>query len=355
MDGQVIKFECERCGVESGQDITEIRGKLGWKLDCAARWNLYGIDMETFSKAHVAELGSFEISRFVSKHFYGGKVPTIIKYGDVKLNRELSYRLLEILPPELIKRLFTAHLTRDIDITRDYVENFCSKFPVRPGLSYVEYVLRELPKEAISAEKIDIDKKALISYGSNFSRFYYNRGYGIKLPDPVTIASADRATVETALCIISFVLSIRKDPAPKKENEKEYDTLIKFYLFSQKVSSRVYQFLRKVFGQAEGPSIPTLLAILPEDYLKTIQLILAYSAGVPHFLANFCPESSETQSLHMNNALKEKDSNGLEIREKVNRISELTNNLLEVIHETDKNISSTTPAPNLTSRMPEGG
>jgi len=53
--GRDIRLGCERCGAKWWQSAAEVRGKLSWKLDCAARWNLYGIDMETFSKLRERE------------------------------------------------------------------------------------------------------------------------------------------------------------------------------------------------------------------------------------------------------------------------------------------------------------
>lgn len=365
--GSEIQFECERCGTVSRQDIIEIRGKLSWKLDCAARWNLYGIDMETFSKAHVAELGSFEISRFMSRHFYGGKVPAIVKYGDVRISRELSYRLLEILPPVLLRKLFTSHLTRDLDLTRDSIENFCSKFPVRPGLSYVDYVRRELPKEALYEENqqgteesplirpdktrvTSIDDKSLVTYGNRFSRFYYNKEYGIRFPDAGTIASAHQTTVETALRVIQHSLSVRNDHTPECKN---ISAQIKSYLAAQKASPQVYQFLRRVFGQSEGPNITTLLAILPKDYLSAIGMILSFSTEGAHTIGNPCPEAPES----LDDSTEGGFAEALEVAQNIRSIAELieTLPLLEVNHEKDKSLSPATTPSCPVSGLPEGG
>jgi lysyl-tRNA synthetase class I len=270
-----VRFDCERCGRETREDISGIHGKLSWKLDCAARWNLYGINMETFSKAHLEGLGSVAISRFMSQRFYGGKIPAIIRYGDVKISRELSYQLLEILPPEILKTLFTTHLTRDIHLNKDYVENFCREFHIRPGLSYIDYVKRELPKDALHDKK-EVKKaseKSIVAYGNRFSMFFYDREYGIRLPDLKTVISVDQAAARTARQIILNSLTIRNETASKEEI---VSPLIKSYLFARTISPDVYRYLRCLFGQEEGPNITTLLSILPRDYLDMIQTIIGY-------------------------------------------------------------------------------
>jgi len=291
VDSRNVKFMCERCQ-ESNlvQSVDEIKGKLSWKLDCAARWNIYGIDLETFSKAHVAELGSFEISRFFSEQFYGGKVPDIIQYGDVKLSRDLSYKLLDILPPAILKNLFASHRTRDLILTKKYVEHFCSEYSVRPKVSYVDYVRGELPKQAIHEKNIEekslhqyistnnipqgfIDEKSLITYGNCFSRFYYGKEYKVCWPKTHVITSADRTTAKTAQKIIQYALTIRQN---HQNGDYEIKDGIRKYLKTENISSKVYHYLRKIFVQPNGPNITTLLAIMPKSYLQVIQMLLDY-------------------------------------------------------------------------------
>ncbi|HZI89529.1 MAG TPA: hypothetical protein VFD83_03655, partial [Candidatus Polarisedimenticolia bacterium] len=127
IEGGILRFDCERCSHEGSYELSEVKGKLAWKLDCAARWNLYGVDLEVFSKVHVAERGTLGVSRFVSREFFGGRIPVSVTYGQVLLDRDLSHRLLEILPPALLKKLFLTQIRRDLRLTRDYVENFCQK------------------------------------------------------------------------------------------------------------------------------------------------------------------------------------------------------------------------------------
>jgi lysyl-tRNA synthetase class I len=290
VEGLALRFDCDRCGTTTSEEFPAVRGKLSWKLDCAARWNLYGIDMETFSKSHIAELGTFEISRFMSLNFYGSKVPTIVKYGSVKIQRELSYKLLEILPPKIFKRLFVSNLGRDLELNRDSVESFCHKFAVRPGLSYVDYVRRELPHRALHENRpagpdsgsqalpdTAISDDALVSFGNQFSRFYYSKDYGLRFPDSGTIASANQAAAQTARRWIQRALTIREGVTDTRKNAH---ALIKSFLLAEDSAPHVFQYLRRLFGQTEGPSITTLLSTLPREYLTTVTLLLAGYDGI---------------------------------------------------------------------------
>src|SRR3972149_9100616 len=234
--------------------------------------------METFSKAHLEELGSVEISRFMSSHFYGGQIPAIVRYGDIKISSELSNKLLEILPPPVFKGLFTANLMRDVCLTRDYVENYSRKFIIHSGMSYVDYVKRELPKDALLSEagqQQDQDK-SLVKYGNKFSRFYYGKEYGIKFPDLNAVISASKETAQIASQIISYSLGIRNAAIP---GNVSIGDLIKSYLFERKITGDVYRYLRCLLGQNDGPNIATLLSILPADFLKMVHRIICCYTG----------------------------------------------------------------------------
>lgn len=268
--GRIVHFHCSRCGSQT-MDYGEIQGKLSWKLDSAVRWNIYDIDIETFSKAHIADLGSFEISKFLSERFYGGKVPSAIRYGDIRISEDLSFRLLQVLPPQLLKTLFSLNSTRDIYINKEFIENYCDRTLVRPGMSYIEYIKRELPRKALFYDQLPPEEKELVTFGNNFSQCFYGKTYKLTFPDPSAIRSVKLATIQAAYHIIAYTLSIRDGHSPESE---EIKALLKNYLFSQDIGRDVYQYLRKIFCQTDGPNITTLLSILPKDYLSVIQTII---------------------------------------------------------------------------------
>ncbi|TMQ68187.1 MAG: hypothetical protein E6K80_14470 [Candidatus Eisenbacteria bacterium] len=171
-----VRYRCERCGTEGSELPSALQGKLNWKLDCAARWNLYRIDTEVFGKAHLAREGTNNVSCLVSREFFGGQVPEVVKYGELKIQRELSGRLLQILPPEALKRMLTEHLSRDLEVTRDFVAQFAERFEVRPGASYASFVRQELPRVALEVAaarvppeptgKDEIEIGALVAHGN---------------------------------------------------------------------------------------------------------------------------------------------------------------------------------------------
>jgi len=298
-----VAYRCARCGLDTRQDPGTLRGKLSWKLDCAARWNLYRIDTEVFSKDHLGEKGTLNVSRLVSLHFYGGHVPEIVSYGALRISRDLCGRLLAMLPPAMFKELLIEHLTRDLHIGPEYLENFARLYEVSPGVSYVAFVREELPRRALEVGRTldscsshlnprTVADRALVEHANRFSEFYYKRRHELRLPDLGAIAGAPGATVEAARDLLRHVLELRDGERP---GAGELKVRIQSHLAGQPPAPGLYPFLRGVFGQQDGPSLTTLLAILPREYLATVHLVLsgpALALGTPG-ISNVDTERSE--------------------------------------------------------------
>ena len=280
IEAGLMRFDCERCGHASTSEIEEVKGKLSWKLDCAARWNLYGVDLEVFSKVHVAERGTLSVSRFISREFFGGRIPVSVTYGQVMVDKEVSHRLLEILPPALLRKLLLTDLRRDLALTRDYVENFCQRTNVIAGMSYTDYVRRELPRRALrrghgrgsaNGGASGLDDPALLAHGLQFARFFYERDHELRYPDVPAIASLDAPTTRAILDLVRYTLTLRAgDDLTAGVSER-----IRSRMLQNPGGKASYQALRRVFRQPEGPSAAGLLASAPLEYLSLLESILA--------------------------------------------------------------------------------
>jgi hypothetical protein len=145
-------------------------------------------------------------------------------------------------------------------------------------MSYVDYVKRELPKEALLSEagQQQEQNKSLVKYGNKFSMFYYGKEYGIRLPDLNAVISAPQIIAQIANEIILHSLTIRNTVVPE---DGSISDLIKSYLFERKISGEVYRYLRCILGQNDGPNITTLLSILPMDFLNMVHRIICCYTG----------------------------------------------------------------------------
>jgi hypothetical protein len=283
-----LSYRCARCDAEHEQRFEELSGKLSWKIDCAARWNLYHIETEVFAKAHWSERGTLEVARAVSERFFGGQVPEIVRYGDVRLSRELSGKLLGMIPPPMLRRLLTQHPTRDLELTPESIEHFAKTYEVRPGLSYADYVRRVLPGRALEVlsanssnggppRRPQLSESELVTYGNHFSEHFYGKRHELRLPEADVFPDTPSETIELARELIERALSLR---GAEPRSASEIKESLKAFLAARPDAPSVYPFLRRLFHQDHGPNITTLLTIFPRDYLRAVHGIVAAHARV---------------------------------------------------------------------------
>ncbi|HXN05958.1 MAG TPA: hypothetical protein VN944_02715, partial [Nitrospiria bacterium] len=274
VDRGIVSFRCEPCGKDQKGHYGELVGKLSWKLDCAARWNIYEIDHETFSKAHTAELGSVNISAFLSHEFFGGQVPKPRLYGQITLSPELRGKLLDILPPKLFNSLLNGNPTRDLIISASSLTEFCRQQPVSNGIDYISYVKSELPKKLLCVQELTSEDADLVSYAERFSKNIFHKESRFQLPSQETLGRIPLPNIKSAMDIIGWSIGTRKGQSETQSvHGADHENVIRTYLKSLHLDSSVYKDLRILFAQEEGPSIPTLLESLPVAFLD--QTLLA--------------------------------------------------------------------------------
>jgi hypothetical protein len=272
----VVSYVCEACGRTQSQPSQEVIGKLSWKLDCAARWNIYEIDFETFSKAHVAELGSAKISTFLSKQFFGGRVPRSKSYGHITLSSELKGKLLDILPPKIFTALFARKPSRDILISPTHLIEFCRHQPVLNGVDYINYIKSELPKKLPCVRELTSEEAELVTYAQNFSNIIFHKSFIYRFPSETMLSQIPADQLRSAIDVIGWSIGTRNESS--NSHSMNVDPHIEGKTFRENLramnlNSSIYKLLRKIFSQEEGPSIPTLLETLPVDFLRgTIQI-----------------------------------------------------------------------------------
>jgi lysyl-tRNA synthetase class I len=281
-----VTFRCSRCGRAESRPFDSLQGKLAWKLDCAARWNLYGIDAEAFEKSHLAPLGTVAIASHVSKILFGGHVPEVLRYGHVRMSRACSGHLIDMLPPAAIKALFLANPTHDVDITPDYVEHFARTFPIRPGLTYAEWVRKELPRRALAGPALLDDRESpshsqsereLLPYAHRYSRFFYKKDYRLQDPCLDALEGVSGATLGAAHATIEMALELRGHEVA--HDGEELRGRIRSRLDAQPRDPDLYPLLKKLLGQSDGPHIANLLALAPRARLVLACVALREANG----------------------------------------------------------------------------
>jgi len=116
----------EGCGHEGTATFRE--GKLPWRFEWPAQWELLGVDFEPFGKDHAE--GSWPSGEEIAREVFGFEPPVPMTYEWFTLNGEpfsssegnviLVSDVLELLEPEVLRYFFTKDPTtaRDFDVGR---------------------------------------------------------------------------------------------------------------------------------------------------------------------------------------------------------------------------------------------
>ena len=110
-------------GWEDAADYSSGEGKLGWRVELAARWKALGVTFEPFGKDHTSRGGSTDTADRMSREVFHCQVPGRYEYewiglkgrGDMSSSRGivlLPKDLLEIMPPDAVRRIILGRASR---------------------------------------------------------------------------------------------------------------------------------------------------------------------------------------------------------------------------------------------------
>src|ERR671911_1373634 len=103
-------------GWQDSADYSRGEGKLGWRVELAARWKALGVTFEPFGKDHTSRGGSTDTADRMSREVFHSPVPGRYEYewigikgrGDMSSSRGivlLPKDLLKIMPPGALRRM----------------------------------------------------------------------------------------------------------------------------------------------------------------------------------------------------------------------------------------------------------
>jgi len=272
---QEIAYRCLRCGLQESRPPEQLRLKLNWKLDCAARWNMYRIDIEPFSKAYLdPKVGSYYVSAALSRQFLGGKVAYPIRYGHVLMDRTFSYRLLEMLPAGLLRRIFTQNRTTDIHINRENIIAAAQQYTLPDGVSYYDFVRQMLPLRCLeSVVEQTPEEMRLIAQATCFAREILGTLPRLPLPTLETLWEVEPAVREHCWRLLGMVVGMRGKGEWGYEAFKDHIIHQVNALGAQRHA--VTQGIRRLLGQEQGLPLSRLLYTAPLDFLHMLHSMLA--------------------------------------------------------------------------------
>jgi lysyl-tRNA synthetase, class I len=139
-------------GFEEAASYAKGEGKLGWRVELAARWKALGVTFEPFGKDHTSRGGSTDTADRMSKEVFDYPVPGRYEYewiglkgrGDMSSSKGivlLPLDLLRIMPPNAVRRIILGRDPSrrfDIDLGAGF-PRFMDEYRAEAGEPYVPF------------------------------------------------------------------------------------------------------------------------------------------------------------------------------------------------------------------------
>ena len=139
-------------GFEEAANYSKGEGKLGWRVELAARWKALGVTFEPFGKDHTSRGGSTDTADRMSSEVFHYPVPGRYEYewiglrgrGDMSSSRGivlLPKDLLEIMPADAVRRIILGRDPArrfDIDLEAGF-PRFMDEYRAEAGEPYVPF------------------------------------------------------------------------------------------------------------------------------------------------------------------------------------------------------------------------
>ncbi len=167
-DGQRVFYECRRdlvawaygCGHSGWVEPFGGRGKLGWNLEWAAQWSIFGVTIEPCGKDLATAGGSRDRADAVAREIFEREPPINLPYEFLNIGgRKMStskgrgaaaHTMAEVLPPELLRFLFLRYRPShaiDFDPAGDTIPRLFDEFDRVAAATAGHEVKGELPPE----------------------------------------------------------------------------------------------------------------------------------------------------------------------------------------------------------------
>ncbi|HET9964619.1 MAG TPA: lysine--tRNA ligase [Rubrobacter sp.] len=281
-------------GWQDSADYSRGEGKLGWRVELAARWKALGVTFEPFGKDHTSRGGSTDTADRMSREVFHYPVPGRYEYewiglkgrGDMSSSRGivlLPKDLLKIMPPGAVRRIILGRDPArrfDIDLEGGF-PRFMDEYRAETGEPYVPFTHLVTVAQTVGE---DTDAAAQMLRRGGYEEavgegladdLYYARNWAAEwAPESMRLGLLDLAESEQAAASLDdeqreylreVSARLRAEMDGEAIQEVLYSTAIERGLKPKRAFAAVYRVL---LGKTSGPKAGPFIAGLTLDQVS---------------------------------------------------------------------------------------
>jgi lysyl-tRNA synthetase class 1 len=281
-------------GWQDSADYSRGEGKLGWRVELAARWKALGVTFEPFGKDHTSRGGSTDTADRMSREVFHFPVPGRYEYewiglkgrGDMSSSRGIVLMpkdLLKIMPPGAVRRIILGRDPArrfDIDLEGGF-PRFMDEYRAETGEPYVPFTHLVTVAQTVGE---DTDAAAQMLRRGGYEEavgegladdLYYARNWAAEwAPESMRLGLLDPAESEQAAASLDdeqreylreVLARLRAEMDGEAIQEVLYATAIERGLKPKRAFAAVYRVL---LGKTSGPKAGPFIAGLTLDQVS---------------------------------------------------------------------------------------
>ena len=283
-------------GWEESADYSKGEGKLGWRVELAARWKALGVTFEPFGKDHTSRGGSTDTAGRMSREVFHYPVPGRYEYewiglkgrGDMSSSRGivlLPKDLLQIMPPDAVRRIILGRDPArrfDIDLEAGF-PRFMDEYRAEAGEPFIPFthlvtVAQTVGEDTEAAAQMlrrggyedaarDTDKLAQdLRYARNWATEWApdSMRLGLLGPEESREAAAGLDDEQRA-----YLRDVSEKLGPEMDGEAVQDVLYSTAIGRGLKPKRAFAAVYKVLlGKTSGPKAGPFIAGLTQDQVN---------------------------------------------------------------------------------------
>ena len=275
---KTVSVKCTECEHTFTEEWKKIKGKFSWKIDVAIKWNIFKVDFEPYSKAYLdPDLGSYFIAKKLSEEFFGGYYPEVLNYGQIIMDKSMSYRIIPSFPAFALHTFLTEKRKTDIELTEKKLVQFAHDYKINENLSYYDYVISKLPYdvfEKAQGKPIDKELEKFYETGIAFSKNFLNKDPLPALPTKELMKKISRSDLVRVRNILKWVLTYRTINSTDYEHKTFVEMLTTYMKESNYQRGKVFHTMRTVLSLEDSLPMSRVLLNASFTYLSGCLMVV---------------------------------------------------------------------------------